>query len=487
MALQDLRAWIALLEAKGELKRIKVEVDWDEEIGAVAREVASRRGPALLFENIKGYTDTPCHQLLTASLGTRRRVRLALGIPDEMNDTEAVLHLRKQFRSPREPEVTEAGPVKENIVQGDAVDLYKLPVPKWNPGDGGRYIFTMCSLVTRDPATGQINVGTYRGMVLDKNRIAVLLTRSQDWGKHFTSWEARGQEMPVAAVIGWDPVLFMCSGTPLPGDEYGVCGAIRGEPVSLVRCQTSDLMVPAAAEIVIEGRISPDPATFVSEGPFVEYPGYYGDVEARPVMRVECLTYRNNPTFAGLIAGASPGRYPSDGHWLRYFWPAVIWNGLEDAGITGITDISFDGWPEILKVQIHKSYQAHAQHLACALWGLKFANNGGKLLIVVDDDIDIRDRSAIDWALCYRVNPAMGAIAFFDTLGCALDPSIPVEQKNIAKYGQAMWRRTLIDATINWALEPRPEYGGRRYPPVGTEPSPRMQATVKRRWQEYGF
>ncbi|MDP2718772.1 MAG: UbiD family decarboxylase [Dehalococcoidia bacterium] len=488
MAFKDLREWMALVESKGELKRIKAEVDWKEEIGAITREVASRRGTALLFENIKDYHDTSCTQLLTGTLGSRGRVRMALGLPDTMRDREIINWLRGRLRTTIDPVIVNSGPTKENILKGDGIDLYNLPVPFWNPLDGGRYIFTLVCMVTRDPFTGEHNVGTYRGMIVGKNKVAVFLARSQDWGKHFTAYESLGQEMPVAAVLGWDPNLFMCSGSSVVGEEYKVCSAIRGEPVPLVKCETSDILVPASAEIVIEGKISTDPATYVMEGPFAEYPGYYaGMPEPRPVVRVECITHRNDPILVGLVAGATPGRYPSDGFFLKYFWPALMWSGLEDNGIPGITDITFDGWPEIMKVRIHKSYRGHAQQLATAIWGSKFANHGGKILIVVDDDIDIRSREAVDWALAYRVNAAMGDIAFFDTLGSPLDPSVPMEDRDIIKYGQSSWRRILIDATINWGLEPRPEWGGKRYPPLGTEITPAMQELITRRWKEYGL
>ncbi len=489
MAFNDLRAWIDLLEKKNELSRIPAEVDWNEELGAITREVSSAKGPALLFENIKGYKDAPCRRLLTGTLGSRSRVRLALGLPETMREREIVQWLRGRIRTGTPPVTVPTGEIKENIVRGDDIDLLRrFPVPLWNPRDAGRYIFTLVSTVTRDPVTGELNVGTYRGQVVDKNKVAVFLARNQDWGKHFTKYESMGREMPVAAVLGWDPNLFMCSGSPLAAPEFNVCGSMRGEPVSLVKCETSDLMVPASAEIVGEGKISTDPATFVMEGPFAEYPGYYGGVaERRPVVRVECITHRNDPILVGLVAGATPGRYPSDGYFLKYMLPALVWNNLEEGGIPGVLDISFDGWPEIMKVRIHKSYRHHAQHLANAIWGSKFAVHQAKILIVVDDDIDIRDRTAVDWALAYRVNAAMGDVSFFDGLGSPLDPSVPLEERDAIKYGQGTWRRMLIDATINWSLEQRPEWDNNRYPPVGTEISAAARELLKRRWREYGL
>ncbi len=148
-------------------------------------------------------------------------------------------------------------------------------MPKWNPLDGGRYICTSASIVTRDPDSGLLNAGTYRGMIAQKNTIGVLLAMTQGWGKHFSKYKNRGQEMPVAVVIGWDQTLFLAASTPVNYPEYEMAGSLRGAPVELVKCETNDLMVPATAEIVLEGFISPDPNTYEPEGPFSEYPGYY--------------------------------------------------------------------------------------------------------------------------------------------------------------------------------------------------------------------
>jgi 4-hydroxy-3-polyprenylbenzoate decarboxylase len=141
-----------------------------------------------------------------------------------------------------------------------------------------------------------------------------------------------------------------------------------------------------------------------------------------------------------------------------------------------------------MRVQIRKSYRGHAQQVANALWGSSFANYAAKHLIVVDEDIDIFDGEAIEWALAYRVNAAMGDISFYPgTVGSMLDPSVPIQERNSVKYGHGKWTRVLIDATINWELEPQEQYGGSRYPALGTAISPKMEETLRRRWREYGF
>ncbi len=489
MAFKDLREWIALLEEKGDLKRIVAEVDWDEEIGAITREISSRTGPALLFENIKDHRETVCHRLFTNGTGSKKRICNLLGLPVDTSNRDLVVWLKERFSSPVQPIQVKDGPVKENILKGDAIDLYQLPVPKWNPLDGGRYIMTSASVVTMDPDTHILNAGTYRGMISTKRTISVLLAATQGWGKHFGKYKNRGQEMPVAVVLGWEPTLFMAASTPVNSPEYEIAGSLRQSPVELIPCETSDLMVPATAEIVLEGKVSPDPKTFELEGPFSECPGYYGGMRGpKHTIRVECITHRNHPIFTGCLTGSSPGRTNEVTSWTPATFSAVVWQCLEQAGVPNVLGVWRGKWPEIIRVQIRKAYRGHAKQLANALWGSSIANYAAKHLIVVDEDIDIFDWEAIEWALAYRVNAAMGDISFFPgTPGSMLDPSVPVEERNSVKYGHGKWTRVLMDATINWELEPQEQYGGSRYPPLGTSISPKMEETLKRRWREYGF
>jgi 4-hydroxy-3-polyprenylbenzoate decarboxylase len=489
MAFRDLREWIGALEKERMLSRVQAEVDWDEEIGAITREVCSRGGPALLFENIKDHRASFCHRLFTNGLGSADRVCRLLGLPRGTHNRDIARHLKEAFKKSMTPKTVSKAPVKQNMVKGDDVDLTKLPVPKWNPLDGGRYIMTSSSVVTRDPESQELNVGTYRGMVSTKRTISVLLAMSQDWGKHFSKWRGMGKSMPVAVILGWDPTLFVVSSTPLASPEYGVAGVLRGEPVDLVRCETSDLLVPATAEIVIEGRISPDPKTFEPEGPYAEYPGYYGGFKTpKHTIQVECVTYRDDPIFMGCITGASPGRRNEGSFFTRPAFSAVAWATLDQAGVPNVLDVWRGLWPENMRVRIRKIYRGHARQVANALWGASVANYAAKHLIVVDEDIDIHDDEAMEWALAYRVNAAMGDITMFPgTVGSMLDPSVPLKDRNSIKYGQGKWTRVLIDATINWELEPQEQFGGNRFPPLGTEISPRMKELLKKRWSEYGL
>jgi UbiD family decarboxylase len=495
MSYQDLRDWIGKLEEAGQLKRITAEVDWNLELGAIARQVSNHQGPALLFERIKDYRDTPCRKLFANGLASRERVAMAFGLPKEVDHRGIVEFIKKNLGRRMDPVILTSGPVKEKIVKGDEVNLFKFPVPKYNARDGGRYINTFACTVTRDPDTMLMNVGIYRGMIGDNEKsISVNLLRASDSGKHFSKYEKMGKEMPVALVYGCDPVLLMCAGVPIehPGfSEYEVAGGLRGEPVGLVKCETSDLYVPASAEIVVEGRISPDPETFQREGPFGEYTGFYSTGSAlRPVIRVECITYRRDPIFRGGIVGTSPGRSGESTYWTSPLTAALIWKALEDMGVPGVTGVW--GCPTTtlanLRVSIDNIFRGHAQRVAAALWSLNASLYRGKNLIVVDKDIDVFNDEAVEWAMAYRTNADTGDFQFFHgTVGSNLDPSIPRAHTDIMKYGGGRWTRVFVDATVSWDLEPQKEYGGRREPPLCTDIPVETAELIKRRWKDYGF
>jgi 4-hydroxy-3-polyprenylbenzoate decarboxylase len=486
----SLRSWIAQLEARGQLRRIRAEVDWDLEIGAVTRVNLGLGGPALLFENITGYRDARCTRLMTSGLGTRTQVCLLLGLEPWTSDKSIVRHLKDTYRRGVPPVLVSDGPVMRRILKGNEIDLGQFPVPKWHRLDGGRYIDTFCGVVTKDPESGQTNVGLYRGQLLDRNHVGKLLIATQHWGAHFAKAKARARPMPVAVVHGWHDVLPFCAGSPFPKSvpEYEIMGAILGRPVELVRCATVDLEVPASAEIVVEGYVHPDPETWRMEGPFAEYPGYAGGTPSpKPVLEVTCIAHRDDPILRGTLEGARPGFPSEDSTLCAYSWSAIAWNMLEDFGVGGVTDV----WmPPVstgtnIVVQIQKRYRGHAQQIANALWGTGAGQWFFKNVMVVEEDIDIRDPVALDWAFAFRVNAGQGQLLTFGpTFGSVLDPSTPRAQANPAKYGTGCWTRVLIDATRNWEFEPNPAWGNRRYPPVNTL-EPELEERIRARWSEY--
>jgi 4-hydroxy-3-polyprenylbenzoate decarboxylase len=277
-----------------------------------------------------------------------------------------------------------------------------------------------------------------------------------------------------------------------PGcSEYEIAGALREYPVELVKCETSDLWVPVSAEMVIEGKISPDPETFEMEGAFAEYVGYYGGLSSpKPVIRVECITHRNDPVFRGCCEGGTPSGMSEPYHWMTHSKCATAWNYLESIHIGEILGVWSGtlGRGTNLKIQIRKTHRGHAKQIARAVWGSHLALHYGKLIIVVDEDIDVFDDNVVDWAVAYRVNAERGDVQIaHGGIGSMLDPSIPLQERDIVKYGVGKWSPLLIDATVDWNLEEEEQYDGKRLPPLASDIGPEIEERVKQRWEEYGL
>src|SRR6204780_3898748 len=412
VAFGDLRGWLQALDGAGELQTIDAEVDWNIELGTVARLAQGPgTGPALLFNKIRDYGENArCRQGFAGALSSYRRIAMMFGLPPDTPPRELVKLGRTVLTGAIPPKIVNTGPVKENIVKGDDVDLNDFPAPQWNRADGGRYILTYGGVVTKDPNTNVMNVGVYRGMVAGKTMIPMLTWRAQHIGHHATAWQQLGHtEMPIAVAIGWEPSLDFVGGAPGPKNlcENDVVGAIRGAPVDLVKCETVDLHVPATAEIVIEGYLGLEPDTYTMKGPFAEVTGYVaGDASPKPAIRVTAITHRTDPILRGTIEGSMPGSFSENGMCSWIMRAATAWNVLDRAGVPGITDV----WcPPVQAgvhtlVQIKQSYRGQAKQVANARWGSSAAHVRYKHLTVVDDDIDLHDYAAVDWATAFRVN-----------------------------------------------------------------------------------
>ena len=317
VAFGDLRGFIEALKAQGELAEIDAEVDWNIELGTIMRLAQGPgTGKALIFKNIKDY-NTPasrCRRIFGSALNNYRRIAMMLGLPPDTHPRELVKIGRTILTGSIAPKIVATGPVKENVLKSADVDLYEFPAPHWNRLDGGRYLLTYGGCVTKDPETGIMNVGIYRGMVAGHDRIPILMWRAQHIGHHVTAWQRGGKaEMPIAVAIGWEPSLDFCAGAPVPKGvcEYDVVGAVRGAPVELVKCETVDLYVPATAEIVIEGYLGLDPATYRREGPYAEFTGYLaGDRSPKPTIRVTAITHRNDPILRARSKAPCPAAIP---------------------------------------------------------------------------------------------------------------------------------------------------------------------------------
>lgn len=494
MAYKDLREWMDRLESEGELCRVKIPVDWNLEIGGIVRENARRKGPALLFERIKGYSKTRGKKLFAGGLGTQERVALLLGLPKESPARIMIGTVRERLRQPIKPVLVKDGPVKEHVVKGKKINLGEFPVPQWHHLDGGRYIDTFCGVVTRHPDTGKVNVGCYRGMVAGPNKIAKLMVAVQHWGTHFTAFKKRMKPMPVAIVYGWDDTMPFVAGNPVPHaggvSEWDIIGGLRGGPVELVKCETVDLEVPASAEIVVEGTISPDPGTYLPEGPFGEFTGYYGGRGSpKPVVEVQCITHRDDPILRGSLEGVFPGVYSESCELTHIGLSAICWNILEDLGVPGVTGVCCSkvtlGTNTFVAIQ--KSYRGQAKQVASALWGSQAAQWYLKNIIVVDEDVDIFDYEALDWAFAYRVNAAEDDLVVYPgSFGSLLDPSTRIEDRDAMRFGSGKWARVLIDATKNWNYTRVKSWGDDVYPPLN-KIDDKTQARIRSRWGSYGI
>jgi len=494
MPFKDLRNFLNALEEKGEAAKVTAEVNWDEEIGAIFQEAVFKHSPAPIFTNIKGYKNTHGKTLAMGMDSSTKRICIALGLNENSSRGDLVNFWKDRSRKRLKPILVSTGPCKEVVHKDGQVDLLEFPVPKLHPMDGGRYILTWHIIVTKDPETGWVNVGTYRGMLLDKNSIGVLMEWPAHWSLHASKYKAMGKPMPVAVCIGVDLITMMVSTTPCPvgASEYEIAGAVRNDPMELVKAETVDLEVPASAEIVLEGEISLDPSTFRLEGPFGEYPGHYTGLgaELRHVFKVNCVTHRKDPIFTASSPGMAPAAAPelpgnqSEHSYMSFVGPALTWNLLEDTGVNGITGISSYGpGNSITVVSINQQHYGHARQVANALWGA--GRGGSKYVIVVDSDIDVSDLHKVMLAIANRSQGSKSLAIVTDTFGAGLDPAVHPDVKKKLK-GSGKWDRILIDATWPFDWEPRAEWDGLKHPP-DCRASQGMIGKVRQRWNEYNL
>lgn len=426
MTYGDLREYISLLEARGDLRRIRREVSPKFEIAAGIRKMSDLRGPALLFENVAGY-DMP---VVGGLFSTRRRALLALGVENHAEgNSKFVNGLDHQIATTTVP----TGPCQEMVVTGDDIDLSRLPIPWYSAKDGGAYI-TVALAISDDPTDGTRNASIYRWMVVDRRRLSVMSHVFQGLGTQIARAAALGVPLEVAIAQGTHPVLLYASQAKVPHgvDELGIAGGILGAPVPMVRCKTVDLEVPADTEIVIEGRIMPN--QFTEEGPFGEFTGYYGGAERNPLFEVTAVTHRRSPIF---VAGLT-GLPPTDNHILKVFaYESMLAQNLRRTfpEVEGVSFPDSGGVQYVAVVAIRQRYKGQARHLILSALG---DASRPKCVIVVDDDVNIYDTESVNWAIATRCQPAEDLVVIPRVAGGPLDPSAP-EKEIISVWG--------IDAT----------------------------------------
>ncbi len=527
MAYESLRDWLTALGKAGELKRIREEVSPILEMAEIADRAAKSGkgtdragGPALLFENIKGYKGA---QVLMNQFGSERRMRMALEVdslddiakrietllhpvaPTSMIDKLKLLPMIAQVGGffPRVIDARKAH-CKEVIRRGDEIDILKFPILQTWPQDGGRFITLPC-VTTRDPKTGKRNLGMYRMQVYDGQTTGMHWQRQKNAAEHardrmrataadkagqvelmaltaggtaaaapnavpqIVATKILGERMEVAVAIGTDPATTFAAIVPAPPEveEYLIAGFLRQEAVELVKCETVDLEVPAHAEIILEGYV--ELGELRTEGPFGDHTGFYTMQDDYPVFHITCVTHRRNPIYAATIVG----KPPMEDAWMgkaveRIFLP------LMKLTLPEIVDINLPAegvFHNLMIVSIRKSYAGHARKVMNGIWAMGQAMFT-KCILVLDEDCDVQDLAEVTLRVTNNIDPERD-IQF--TLG-------PVDSLDHASRLPNFGSKMGIDATRKWPAE-----GFHRpWPPMLTMPE-EIKSRVDAICKDLGF
>ncbi len=479
--IQDLREWLQRVDELGELVRVKKPVDWDEEMSAIGYLVAKQTpSPAILIEKAKGYENSPVGaQLLWNILGPSfKRIAVTLEEPPDTPTLELIRRVKNKLKNripPREVSASQA-PLYENTKTGAQIDLSQLPIPKHWAQDGGRYAGTADAVFTRDPDTGYINIGTYRMMLQGKNQVGLYLSPGKDARLHITRAWQRGESIQVAAAWGIDP-LFMVIGSqtfPKNVSEYEFAGGVKGQPIPVVRGKTCDLLLPANAELAIEGIIRPQ--SVKGEGPFGEFTGYYGRPEAGcPLVDVTALHYRSKPILTNALMADYPSNEQST--FFAIIRSARIWDDMDKLGIPGIQGVyahpAGAGGFGMTIISLEQRYAGHAAQTLALAAQVPGGAYYTKWIIAVDDDVDPTDMDQVIWAMSTRCNPVDDLDVLRNTWSTWLDPTQNPPEKR--PYGSK--------ALINACKE-------HRYLPVfskRTRIRKEIYDQVAAKWQELGL
>jgi 4-hydroxy-3-polyprenylbenzoate decarboxylase len=407
----------------------------------------SRVPPAILFDHVEGYPAG--YRVLTGMLNTIRRLALTTGLPLDLDERQYVDAWRRRLRrldgELQPPAVVRDGPVLEHVYEGDAIDLWRFPSPRWHEHDGGRFIGAATLAFTRDPDTGSVNMGTYRVMVQDRGLLTVYISPGKHGRLNRDKYFERGEPCPITLSFGHDPAVFLAGPLNL---RYGVseleyAGAIKGRPVEVLEGAYTGLPIPAHAEIAVEGEIVPDAK--LPEGPFAEFLGYYAS-GTRPeyVMRVKRLLHRDDP----IICGVPNGRPPQDATFSQArMRSAVLWNSLDDAGVPDVRGVCCHevGAGVVFNVvAIRQRFAGHARQAALLASQLPGGAYVSRFIVVVDEDIDPFDLGAVVWAMGTRCDPERDIDVVRNCWSSPLDP--------LVREGEPPFNsRAIVDATKPFA------------------------------------
>lgn len=465
MKYQDLRDFINQLEARGELKRIKTPINPYLEMTEICDRTLRRKGPALLFENAAGY-DIP---VLGNLFGTPERVALGMGEEsvEALREIGRLLAFFKEPEPPRglkdawqklpifkqvlnmSPKVVSKAPCQRQGMEGDEVDLGKLPIQTCWPGDAGPLI-TWGLVTTKGPHKERQNMGIYRQQVIAKNKVIMRWLSHRGGALDFQEWKKAhpGEPFPIAVTLGADPATILAAVTPVPDtlSEYAFAGLLRGSKTELVKCISSDLQVPASAEIILEGYIDPDETA--EEGPFGDHTGYYNEVQTFPVFTVTRITHRPDPIYHSTYTGRPPDE------------PAILGVALNEVFVPLIQK----QFPEIVDfylppegcsyrfavVTMKKQYPGHAKRVMLGIWSFLRQFMYTKFIVVTDDDINARDWQDVIWAMTTRMDPQRDTVMIDNT---------PIDYLDFASPVSGLGSKIGFDATNKWPGETQREWG----------------------------
>jgi phenyl-phosphate phosphatase/carboxylase subunit alpha len=412
MVLRDLRDYIDTLEKCGELVRIREEVDWNLEMGAIVRRCYDLGAPAPLFEKVKdcagGYRalGAPLGPSLKSGHSLYARTAIALGLLADTPPKKIMEVYLKRKEKPINPIVVKDGPCKDVVLRGSEVDLSRFPVPLIHGGDGGRYIGTWHTVVTKDPDSSWVNWGMYRLMIHDRNTLGCLFPLQQHIGQMYQKYESKNEPMPAAVAIGGPPIVPIVSCTQLPPyvNEVDIAGALQQEPVPLVKCETVDLEVPAMSEIVLEGDVLPHQRSI--EGPFGEYMGYEaGKSSPKPVFRVNAITHRRDPILPFSNMGMPIHESQTT---TALFKGAEIYSELKKMGlpVKGAFVPPF-GVGHMAVISTETPFINFAKRVAHAVWATK-PGLFTYYIVVVDSDVDPTNMDEVLHAITTKCHPVDG-------------------------------------------------------------------------------
>ena len=484
---RDLRDFIDQLEKRGELKRITHPVDPNLEMTEICDRTLRRGGPALLFENPIGY-DMP---VLGNLFGTPERVALGMG-EESVSALREVGKLLAQLKEPEPPkgfkdawdklpifkQVLNMGPkqvrnapCQQVVLEGDEVDLNRIPIQTCWPGDAGPLV-TWPLVITRGPNKSRQNLGIYRQQLIGKNKLIMRWLAHRGGALDFREWkkERPGEPFPVAVALGADPATILGAVTPVPDtlSEYAFAGLLRGGKTEVTQCIGSDLQVPASAEIVLEGYLYPD--EMADEGPFGDHTGYYNEVDQFPVFTVERITMRKDPIYHSTYTGRPPDE------------PAILGVALNEVFVP----ILQKQFPEIVDfylppegcsyrmavVSMKKAYPGHAKRIMLGVWSFLRQFMYTKFVIVCDDDVNVRDWNDVIWAITTRMDPSRDTTMIENT---------PIDYLDFASPVSGLGSKMGMDATNKWEGETTREWGE----PITMDES--IKTRVDEIWKDLGI